>query len=228
MIPATTSTCSAALSRDSVPPRAPAAAEPRPAPMSHHARKASGLGKITAWDEPDFQGRRQEFTSECYDTAAGGLAQVCSARVESGTWVGFEHPGFQGQQFVLERGDYPCWAAWSGSCAYHVPRMSSFRPIACASHQDSRLTLYEQENFLGRKGELSDDCPSLQAAGWGGNEVGSFRVHSGAWVCSQFPGYRGFQYVVESDCHGGEYRHFRELGSPARTCQLQSVRRIQQ
>lgn len=47
-------------------------------------------------------------------------------------WVGYEHPGFQGQQFVLERGDYPCWEAWSGSSAYHVPRMSSFRPISCA------------------------------------------------------------------------------------------------
>ncbi|XP_066465977.1 beta-crystallin A4 [Tiliqua scincoides] len=196
--------------------------------MSQLTWKSSGLWKIVAWDEPDFQGRKQEFTSECYDTAACSLEHVRSARVESGTWVGFEHPGFQGQQFVLERGDYPCWEAWSGSSAYHVPRMSSFRPISCANHQDSKLTIYEQENFLGRKGELNDDCPSLQAAGWGTNEVGSFRVHSGAWVCSQFPGYRGFQYIVESDCHKGEYRHFRELGSHAQTCQLQSVRRVQQ
>lgn len=49
-----------------------------------------------------------------------------------GRWVGFEHSGFQGQQFVLERGEYPCWEAWSGSNAYHVERMCSFRPIACA------------------------------------------------------------------------------------------------
>lgn len=46
--------------------------------------------------------------------------------------MGFEHCGFQGQQFVLERGEYPCWEAWSGSNAYHVDRMSSFRPITCA------------------------------------------------------------------------------------------------
>lgn len=49
-----------------------------------------------------------------------------------GRWAGFEHCGFQGQQFVLERGEYPCWEAWSGSNAYHVERMCSFRPIACA------------------------------------------------------------------------------------------------
>lgn len=49
-----------------------------------------------------------------------------------GRWAGFEHCGFQGQQFVLERGEYPCWEAWSGSNAYHVERMCSFRPITCA------------------------------------------------------------------------------------------------
>lgn len=57
----------------------------------------------------------------------GGLTSLLPHR-----WAGFEHCGFQGQQFVLERGEYPCWEAWSGSNAYHVERMCSFRPIACA------------------------------------------------------------------------------------------------
>ncbi|XP_072456181.1 beta-crystallin A4 [Notamacropus eugenii] len=143
-------------------------------------------------------------------------------------WVGFEHAGFQGQQFVLERGEYPSWEAWSGNVAYHVERLTSFRPVACANHRDSRMTIFEQENFLGRKGELSDDYPSLQAMGWDNNEVGSFRVHCGAWVCSQFPGYRGYQYVLECDHHSGDYKHFREWGSHAQTFQIQSIRRIQQ
>ncbi|XP_053138703.1 beta-crystallin A4 [Hemicordylus capensis] len=196
--------------------------------MSLKSGKVAGLWKIVTWDEPSFQGRRQEFTSECYDIRSCGFDTVNSARVESGTWVGFEHPGFQGQQFVLERGSYPCWQAWSGSNAYHVRRLSSFRPISCANHQESRMSVFEHESFLGRKGELSEDCPSLQAMGWGSSEVGSLHVHSGAWVCSQFPGYRGFQYVVESDRHGGQYKHFRELGSHAQTSQVQSIRRIQQ
>uniref|UniRef100_A0A9L0S8K4 Beta-crystallin A4 n=1 Tax=Equus caballus TaxID=9796 RepID=A0A9L0S8K4_HORSE len=100
--------------------------------------------------------------------------------------------------------------------------------LELTNHRDSRLTIYEQENFLGRKGELNDDYPSLQAMGWEGNEVGSFHVHSGAWVCSQFPGYRGFQYVLECDHHSGDYKHFREWGSHAQTFQVQSIRRIQQ
>lgn len=135
-----------------------------------------------------------------------------------GSWAGFEHCGFQGQQFVLERGEYPCWEAWSGSNAYRVDRMCSFRPITCAvsrawrgavpdprqpwmgrgqraggrgwpcprralslqDHRRSRLMLFEQENFQGRRGELSDDCPSLPALGWGSSAVGSFLVCSGA------------------------------------------------
>ncbi|XP_060106167.1 beta-crystallin A4 [Heteronotia binoei] len=183
---------------------------------------------LVAWGEPSFQGQQHEFTSECEDIAACGLECIGSARIESGTWVGFEHPGFQGQQFVLEQGDYPCWEAWAGNIAYHVPRMSSFRPVSCANLRDSKVTIFEQENFLGRKGDLSEDYPSLKAMGWGGSEVGSLRVYAGAWVCCQFPGYRGFQYVVESDCHGGEYKHFRELGCHAHSPQVQSIRRIQQ
>lgn len=48
------------------------------------------------------------------------------------------------------------------------------------------------------------------------------------WVCSQYPGYRGFQYLLESDSHAGKYKHVREWGSHAQTDQVQSIRRVQQ
>lgn len=48
------------------------------------------------------------------------------------SWVGFEHHDFQGQQFILERGEYPHWDAYSGSLSYHVERLMSLRPIYCA------------------------------------------------------------------------------------------------
>ncbi|XP_024208484.3 beta-crystallin A4 isoform X1 [Pan troglodytes] len=165
----------------------------------------------------------------CWSRMQGeGDAYLLHALPSVCRWVGFEHAGFQGQQYILERGEYPSWDAWGGNTAYPAERLTSFRPVACANHRDSRLTIFEQENFLGKKGELSDDYPSLQAMGWEGNEVGSFHVHSGAWVCSQFPGYRGFQYVLECDHHSGDYKHFREWGSHAPTFQVQSIRRIQQ
>ncbi|NWY52745.1 CRBA4 protein, partial [Chionis minor] len=196
--------------------------------MTHRCRRSSSLWKIVVWDEAFFQGKKHEFTADCYSTPEHGFSTVRSCKIESGAWAGFEHCGFQGQQFVLERGEYPCWEAWSGSNAYHVERMCSFRPIAYADHGRSRLMLFEQENFQGKRGELSDDCPSLPALGWGSSSVGSFLVRSGAWVCSQYPGYRGFQYLLESDSHAGEYKHVREWGSHAQTGQVQSIRRVQQ
>lgn len=42
------------------------------------------------------------------------------------------------------------------------------------------MMLFEQENFQGKRAEMSDDCPSLPALGWGSSTVGSFLVRSGA------------------------------------------------
>jgi len=48
------------------------------------------------------------------------------------SWVGFEYPEYQGQQFILEKGDYPRWEAWSGNSGYRTEHLLSFRPIKCA------------------------------------------------------------------------------------------------
>ena len=48
------------------------------------------------------------------------------------------------------------------------------------SHKESRITIYEKENMIGRQFEMCDDYPSLQAMGWFNNEVGSMHIQSGA------------------------------------------------
>ncbi|KAF7244227.1 Beta-crystallin A3 [Varanus komodoensis] len=183
---------------------------------------------MTVYDQDNFQGKRMEFTASCPGTAECGLDTIRSLKVESGAWFGYEHANYCGQQFVLERGEYPRWEAWSGSNAYHVERLMSFRPICSANHKESKMTLFEKENFMGHQWEIQDDYPSLQAMGWRNNEVGSMKIHGGAWVCYQYPGYRGYQYILESDHHAGDYKHWREWGSHAQTFQVQSVRRVQQ
>ncbi|XP_061658553.1 beta-crystallin A3-2-like isoform X2 [Syngnathoides biaculeatus] len=187
----------------------------------------AGTGKITVYDQEHFQGKRAEFAAGCHNVAECGLDNVRSLKVECGAWVGYEHSNFCGQQFVLEKGDYPCFEAYSGSNSYRIERMLSFRPVRCANQKEARMTIYEKENMTGRELELCDDYPSLQAMGWSNNQVESMRVRTGAFVCYQYPGYRGQQYVVESDLGGGEYKCYREFGSHARSPQIQSVRRIQ-
>lgn len=60
------------------------------------------------------------------------LVGLCVLLLVVDSWVGYEHSSFCGQQFVLERGEYPHWESWSGSNAYHIERMMSFRPICSA------------------------------------------------------------------------------------------------
>ena len=57
---------------------------------------------------------------------------ACVNLLAMDSWAGYEHSSFCGQQFVLERGEYPHWESWSGSNAYHIERMMSFRPICSA------------------------------------------------------------------------------------------------
>lgn len=68
--------------------------------------------------------------------------------------------------------DWPDLKNYSNVFFLYLPHLQN--------HRECRMTIYERENFLGRKGELSDDYPSLQAMGWCNNEVGSLRIHSGA------------------------------------------------
>ncbi|MBN3284002.1 CRBA1 protein, partial [Polyodon spathula] len=138
------------------------------------------LFQITVYDQECFQGKRMEFTASCQNIMECGFDTVRSVKVECGAWVGYEHSSFCGQQFILERGEYPRWDAWSGSNAYHIERLMSFRPICSASHKESKMTVFERENFIGRQWELCDDYPSLQAMGWCNNEIGSMKITSGA------------------------------------------------
>ncbi|MGH0179864.1 UNVERIFIED_CONTAM: hypothetical protein FKN15_002537 [Acipenser sinensis] len=166
------------------------------------------LVQVKVWEQEYFQGKCQEFTSECCNIQNCGFDNVRSIRVESGAWVGFEHHDFQGQQFVLERGEYPRWEGWSGNLSYHVERLMSFRPVYCAD----RITLLCSGSLIPIPG-LYLTHPPLSL--------------SPSWVCYQYPGYRGYQYIMECERHSGDYQHWKNWGSHAQTPQIQSIRRIQ-
>ncbi|XP_037999150.1 beta-crystallin A2 [Motacilla alba alba] len=99
---------------------------------SSEAMDTLGQYKITVWEEENFQGKRCEFLMECPSIMERGFRKIRSIKVESGPWVGFEYPEYQGQQFILEKGDYPRWEAWSGNSGYRTEHLLSFRPVKCA------------------------------------------------------------------------------------------------
>lgn len=48
------------------------------------------------------------------------------------------------------------------------------------NHKESKITIFEKENFIGRQWDICDDYPSLQAMGWFNKEVGSMKIQCGA------------------------------------------------
>ncbi|KFP51875.1 Beta-crystallin B3, partial [Cathartes aura] len=81
-----------------------------------------------------------------------------------------------------------------------------------------KITIYELENFQGKKCELTEELPNITEKEL--EKVGSIQVQSGPWVGYEYPGYRGRQHVFEK----GEYRHWNEWD--ANQPLIQSVRRV--
>ncbi|XP_072271513.1 beta-crystallin B3 isoform X2 [Pyxicephalus adspersus] len=195
--------------------------EPQSTPEQMAAGKShGGIGgnyKITLYELENFQGKKCELTGECQNLSEKGLEKVGSMQVESGPWLSFERQAFAGEQFVLEKGDYPRWDTWSNS--HRSDYVMSIRPLNIDS-ADHKIHLFENAGFNGRKMEIvDDDVPSLWAHGFQ-DRVASIKVLNGTWVGYEYPGYRGRQYVFEKN----EYRHWNDW--EANQPQIQSVRRI--
>lgn len=56
---------------------------------------------------------------------------VPSPTLWSCRWLGFERQAFAGEQFVLEKGDYPRWDSWSNS--HNSDSLMSVRPLQIVS-----------------------------------------------------------------------------------------------
>uniref|UniRef100_A0A8C9RT59 Beta-crystallin B3 n=1 Tax=Scleropages formosus TaxID=113540 RepID=A0A8C9RT59_SCLFO len=173
-------------------------------------------GGVVLYELENFQGRKAELTAECKDVTEKSLDKVASVMVESGPWVAFERQGFGGEQFILEKGEYPRWSTWTNSQSSNF--LMSLRPLKDGA--DHKLHLFEGAAFNGRKMEIvDDDVPSLWAHGFH-DRVASIKALNGTWVAYMYPGYRGRQFVFEQ----GDYKHWNDW--EASTPQIQSIRRV--
>ncbi|XP_019739176.1 gamma-crystallin N-A [Hippocampus comes] len=174
-------------------------------------------GKIVLYEGKNFTGRKLEVLSSCDNFQERGLVnRVNSVRVESGAFVCFDHPDFKGQQYILERGEYPEFQRWSALNDH----MGSCRPIRMHG-EHYRLEVFEGDSFSGQHVELSEDCPLLQARGLTKSCIKSLKVYGdGAWVLYEEPNYRGRMYVVERGSYGSHTEW--QADNP----KIQSARRV--
>lgn len=69
--------------------------------------------QITFFEDRGFQGRRYECTSD-QPNLQPHLSRCNSVRVDSGCWMLYERPHYQGHQYLVRRGDYPDSQHWMG------------------------------------------------------------------------------------------------------------------
>ncbi|KAG8455749.1 hypothetical protein GDO86_001805 [Hymenochirus boettgeri] len=83
--------------------------------------------KIALYECIDFKGNKMEIIEDDVPSlwAYGFCDRVGSVRVPSGTWVGYQYPGYRGYQYLFENCDYKHWNEW---CAYQ-PQIQSIRRI---------------------------------------------------------------------------------------------------
>ncbi|GAB5575931.1 gamma-crystallin F [Prionailurus iriomotensis] len=129
------------------------------------------MGKSPFYEDRGFQGRCYECSSDCPNLQPY-FSRCNSIRVDSGCWMLYERPNYQGHQYFLRRGDYPDYQQWMG-----------------LSDTVRSCRLIPQHT------EITDDCLSLQDR-FHLNEIHSVNVLDGCWVLYEMPSYRGRQYLL--------------------------------
>ncbi|XP_075385646.1 gamma-crystallin B-like [Tenrec ecaudatus] len=159
------------------------------------------MGKITFFEDRGFQGRSHECSSDCPNLQTY-FSHCNSIRVDSGCWMLYERPNYQGLQYFLRRGEYPDYQQWMGLS----DSVRSCRLIPQAGAH--RIRIYEREDYRGQMAEFTADCSSLQDR-FHLSETHSLHVLEGCWVLYEMPSYRGRQYLLRP----GEYRRYHDWGA---------------
>ncbi|CAM5095159.1 unnamed protein product, partial [Natator depressus] len=132
-------------------------------------------------------GRSVECSSDCPEFQSQ-LSRCNSVRVESGCFMLYERPNFQGQQFFLKRGDYPDMQSEGFSTSikscWMIPTWGTYR-----------IKIYEKEDHRGKMVELTKD--SLQVIDQlRAHKMLSCSVLNGHWILYELPNYRERQYLL--------------------------------
>ncbi|XP_054643329.1 gamma-crystallin M2-like [Dunckerocampus dactyliophorus] len=165
------------------------------------------MSKIVFFEDANYQGRSYECDADSLDLSSH-LRRCNSIKVERGCWVLFQHPNYEGYQYVLSPGEYPDHHKWMG----FNDSVKSCRSVKNVYGKSWKIRFYDEQDFAGQAAECGVDCPSIYEALQFG-EVRSCVVMDGAWVLYERPNYHGHQYFLER----GEYPSYTDWGaaSPA-------------
>ncbi|XP_070776778.1 microtubule-associated protein futsch [Enoplosus armatus] len=163
--------------------------------------------KAVVFEKPSFDGECIEVDGDVYNLQGepeeeqtgkpGGnkktLSTVGSIKILGGLWVGYQEADFEGQQYLLEEGEYPHCSDWGGS----EDGFLSLRPV-CTDFLSPHVKLFSEQHFdeLGLNVDLMVPVPNMEDVGYG-VKTQSVNVMGGVWVAFEEPGFSGEVYVLE-------------------------------
>ncbi|KAG9486135.1 hypothetical protein GDO78_008943 [Eleutherodactylus coqui] len=146
-----------------------------------------------------------------------------SLGVNSGVWLAYTEPQYNGAVSVLEEGSE--LRQIQDSC------LKSMRPLKMGGLKvqlpsDPRVIIYEKPHFQGWSRETTDHVGSIltltrDGDDSGSQDIGSMRVIGGIWVGYENEKYKGYQYLLEE----GNYEDWHAWGGYNNA--LQSIRYLQ-
>uniref|UniRef100_A0A671VVR5 Crystallin beta-gamma domain containing 1a n=1 Tax=Sparus aurata TaxID=8175 RepID=A0A671VVR5_SPAAU len=164
------------------------------------------------FEKPSFEGECIEVNSDMYNLHEEPqeektdekqenkktLSTVGSIKILGGLWVGYQEVDFEGQQYILEEGEYPHCSDWGGS----EEGLLSLRPV-CTDFLSPHVKLFSERNFdaLGLSVDLLGPVINMEDVGYG-VKTQSVNVMSGVWVAFEKPGFSGELYVLEKGLYG--------------------------
>ncbi|XP_069370730.1 beta/gamma crystallin domain-containing protein 1-like isoform X2 [Paralichthys olivaceus] len=167
--------------------------------------------KAVVYEQPGFEGSFLEIDSDIFsfceddvEVAADAanldtktLKAVGSLKIIGGLWVGYSQPGFEGQQHILEEGEYLDCSEWGGS-----EQLLSMRPIL-ADFLSPHLKMFSDRDFgkLGVNIDLTGPVINMDDTGYG-VKTQSIDVIGGVWVVFEEPGFCGECYILEKGLYG--------------------------
>ncbi|XP_063356230.1 microtubule-associated protein futsch-like isoform X2 [Pelmatolapia mariae] len=161
--------------------------------------------KALLYEKPNFDGECLEVHSDIYnvrepdeesDEPAVNKKTLCavgSLKILGGLWVGYQEADFEGQQYILEEGEYPHCSDWGGS----EDGLQSLRPVI-ADFLSPHVKLFSEQDFSerGLSTNLLGPVVNLEETGHGA-KTQSVDVTGGVWVAFEKPGFSGELYVLE-------------------------------
>ncbi|XP_070589394.1 beta/gamma crystallin domain-containing protein 1 isoform X2 [Erythrolamprus reginae] len=147
-----------------------------------------GKFKVQLFSEPEFQGSSQILEKD--------VSQIVefpakSSKVLSGSWIAYDKENFSGNQYVLEEGAYPDLSAMG--CLPQTCLKSL--QVVNIEFSEPLISLFEKENFRGKKFEFMTEIVNLQFLGYN-SPIASVEVHGGIWIIYEHHNYNGRQILL--------------------------------